>query len=65
MYVRVCVFYTPPHSHGHCRSGPCKQMAPMFYEISMKYLPAVFIKLDVEICRVRGVYHTLVQLITI
>ena len=50
-----------PHSHGYCRSGPCKQMAPKFYELSMKYLSAVFIKLDVEICRVREtVFRTLV-----
>ena len=58
----LCIYiYIILHSNGYCRSGPCKQMAPKFYELSMKYLAVVFIKLDVEICRVREtVYRTLV-----
>ena len=36
----------------HSRCGPCKKIAPAFEKLSVKYSSAVFIKLDVDICRV-------------
>lgn len=40
------------YAHSFLRCGPCKQMAPKVAELSTKYLAAVFIKLDVDRCRV-------------
>ena len=53
MYVHVCVDLL------HSRCGPCKKIAPAFEKLSVKYSSAIFIKLDVDICRVRVVLKTI------
>ena len=44
MYYNMCVYV--------CRCGPCKTVAPKFIDLSRKYPDVLFLKVDVDICRV-------------
>lgn len=46
-----------------CRCGPCRMMAPVFSNLSVKYSAAVFLTVDVEKCQVSNkwsVIHCLI-----